>query len=171
MKDVHYEIERKFLIRMPDPAWLRREAEGTEITQTYLLAPPGVSERVRRRGRDGDFVYTHTVKQKLTDLRRIEDEEEIDADRYAELLLRADPSRRVIRKVRWCFTWEGQVFELDVFPFWEDRAFLEIELKDESQEVRLPPELRLIREVTEDPRYTNSALAFAVPYDDIGKES
>ena len=171
MKDVHYEIERKFLIRMPDPAWLRREAEGTEITQTYLLAPPGVSERVRRRGRDGDFVYTHTVKQKLTDLRRIEDEEEIDADRYAELLLRADPSRRVIRKVRWGFTWEGQFFELDVFPFWEDRAFLEIELKDESQEVRLPPELRLIREVTEDPRYTNSALAFAVPYDDIGKES
>ena len=171
MKDVHYEIERKFLIRMPDPAWLRREAEGTEITQTYLSAPPGVSERVRKRGRDGDFVYTHTVKQKLTDLRRIEDEEEIDADRYAELLLRADPSRRVIRKVRWCFTWEGQFFELDVFPFWEDRAFLEIELKDESQEVRLPPELRLIREVTEDPRYTNSALAFAVPYDDIGKES
>ena len=171
MKEVHYEIERKFLIRMPDPDWLRREAEGTEITQTYLSAPPGVSERVRKRGRDGVFVYTHTVKRKLTDLRRIEDEEEISAERYAELLQRTDPSRQVIRKVRWCFTREGQFFELDVFPFWEDRAFLEIELKDEGQEVRLPPELRLIREVTEDPRYTNSALAFAVPYDDIGKES
>lgn len=170
MKDIHFEIERKYLIRMPDPAWLAREAEGTEITQTYLLSPPGISERVRKRGRDGSYVYTHTVKQKLSDLRRIEDEEEISAERYEELLQRADPSRRAICKVRWCFSYEGQFFELDVFPFWEDRAYLEIELRDESQEVRLPPDIRVIREVTEDIRYTNSALAYAIPYEDIGKD-
>jgi hypothetical protein len=37
MKDLHFEIERKYLIRMPDPEWLAREAEATEIRQTYLL--------------------------------------------------------------------------------------------------------------------------------------
>lgn len=170
MNEIHYEIERKYLIRMPDRAWLEREAEGTEIIQTYLLAAPGTTERVRKRGRDGFYVCTHTTKTKLSDLRRVEEEEEITEEEYARLLLRADPSRRVIRKTRWCFRYEGQVFELDVFPFWDDRAYLEIELCDESQEVSLPPSLTIIREVTADPRYTNAALSVEIPYDDIGKE-
>ena len=171
MNEIHYEIERKYLIRMPDPAWLEANAEGTEITQTYLRARPGTTERVRRRGRGGRFVYTHTTKTKLSDLRRIEDEEEISRERYEELLQRSDPARRVICKTRWTFTWEGQFFELDVFPFWTDRAYLEIELRDEGQQVSLPPALRLIREVTEDPRYTNAALSLEIPYEDIGKEN
>lgn len=170
MNDIHYEIERKYLIRMPDRAWLEREAEGSEIIQTYLLAAPGTTERVRKRGRDGVFVCTHTTKTKLSDLRRVELEEEIPEEEYERLLGRADPDRRVIRKTRWCFRYEDQLFELDVFPFWDDRAYLEIELRDESQEVRLPPALSIIREVTEDPRYTNAALSVEIPYDVIGKE-
>ena len=171
MKDVHFEIERKYLIRMPDPGWLAAEAEGTEITQTYLLGDPGTTERVRRRGRDGRYVYTHTVKRRLSDLRRIEDEEEISPEEYERLLRRADPERNVIEKTRWCFTYRGQFFELDVFPFWEDRAYLEIELRDEDQAVELPPDLRVIREVTEDPRYTNAALSLSIPFEEIGKEA
>ena len=170
MDEIHYEIERKYLIRMPDRAWLEKEAEGTEITQTYLLSPPGTTERVRRRGRDGVYVCTHTTKTKLSDLRRIEEEEEIPEEEYERLLRRADPERRVIRKTRWCFRYRGQLFELDVFPFWNDRAYLEIELRDESQQVSLPPDLTIIREVTEDPRYTNAALSVSIPYDDIEKE-
>ena len=170
MNDIHYDIERKYLIRMPDRSWLEREAEGSEIIQTYLLAAPGTTERVRKRGRDGVYVCTHTTKTKLSDLRRVELEEEIPEEEYERLLGRADPDRRVIRKTRWCFRYEGQLFELDVFPFWDDRAYLEIELRDESQEVRLPPALAIIREVTEDPRYTNAALSVEIPYDDIGKE-
>ena len=103
MKDIHYEIERKYLIRRPAAAWLAAEAEGTEITQTYLLSAPGVTERVRRRGRDGVFTYTHTTKTKLSDLRRIEDEEEISEAEYRRLLERADPARTIIDKTRWCF--------------------------------------------------------------------
>lgn len=171
MKEIHYEIERKFLIRMPEREWLEQTGTWTEITQTYLLAPPGATERVRKRGRDGAYVYTHTIKRKLSDVRRIEDEEEIGGERYRELLERADPQRHEIRKTRWCIPYLGQLFELDVFPFWTDRAFLELELRDEEQTVILPPGLRLIREVTEDPRYTNSALAFSVPYEDIGKDN
>ena len=170
MDEIHFEIERKYLIRMPDRAWLEKEAEGTEITQTYLLSPPGTTERVRRRGRDSVYVCTHTTKTKLSDLRRIEEEEVITEEEYGRLLQRADPERRVIRKTRWCFRYEGQLFELDVFPFWDDRAYLEIELRDESQKVSLPPDLTIIREVTEDPRYTNAALSVKIPYDDIGKE-
>ncbi len=167
MKDIHYEIERKYLIRMPDPAWLAREAEGTEITQTYLLAAPGTTERVRRRGRAGGYEYTHTTKTKLSDLRRIEEEEEITREAYEALLTRADPTRRVIEKTRWCFDYGGQAFELDIFPFWTDRAYLEIELQDETTPVNLPPALTLIREVTEDPRYSNAALSESIPYEEL----
>ena len=54
-----------------------------------------------------------------------------------------------------------------MFPFWQDRAFLEIEIADEEQEILLPPAIRVIREVTEDPRYTNAALSLAIPEETI----
>ena len=111
--------------------------------------------------------YTHTVKLKLNDMRRIETENVIDEKTYQELLRRADPARRPIEKTRCCFTHDGLLWELDVFPFWSDRAFLEIELSDESDRFTLPPGIRLIREVTDDPRYTNAALSLQIPEEAI----
>ena len=163
MRDIHFEIERKYLIRRPSEALLAATAEATQITQTYLLAQPGTTERVRKRGRGGQYTYTHTTKTRLSDLRRIEDEEELSAEAYAQLLTRADPQRRIIEKTRWVFSYRGQVFELDVFPFWKEQAFLEIEIEHEAQEVFLPPWIEVIREVTDDPRYTNAALSLAIP--------
>ena len=166
MKEPHYEIERKYLIERPDPRWLEAHAEGSEITQTYLLAEPGTTERVRKRGKNGVFHFTHTVKRRVSDLRKREDEEEISEERYLELLRRADPERNVIRKTRWCFRYQEHLFELDVFPFWDDRAYLEIELTDEEEAFALPPDIRVIREVSGDGRYTNAALSRRIPFED-----
>lgn len=161
-----FEIERKFLIRYPDCEWLFANSDVTEITQTYLLRPdPSRSARVRKRGRDGNYVYTHTVKQRISDMRRIEIEREISEEEYEELLKQADPKRNVIHKLRCCLPFRGQMFELDLFPFWTDRAILEIELKEESQPVEFPPELEILREVTGDRRYTNSSMAKEIPQD------
>ena len=165
MDTLPYEIERKFLIRRPDERELARLGEGTRITQTYLRCEDGVTERVRMRGREGAWVYTHTVKRRITDIRRVELEREISREEYLRLLERADPERRPIEKTRYCIPYAGQLLEIDLFPFWDDRAYLEIELKDESQSLSLPPELEIIREVTDDPRYTNSALAKSIPED------
>ena len=159
-----FEIERKFLIKYPDMAMLRTHAEGTEIVQTYLLSPAkGVTARVRKRGRDGAYTYTHTVKTKINPMRRIEDEREISRAEYEELLQTADPKRRTIHKERWCLDYQGQMFEIDVFPFWNDRAVMEIELTDEEQAVAFPPEIRIIKEVTGDKRYTNASMAKEIP--------
>lgn len=163
MEQEHFEIERKFLIRYPDLAILEKEAEATEIEQIYLLSPKGISERVRKRGRNGRYVYTHTIKKRISDLRRAEDEREITEEEYKALLKNADPKRRVIRKTRYCLPYRGMMFEIDVFPFWDDRAFMEIELEDECQQAELPPMISVIREVTEDRRYTNSSLAREIP--------
>ena len=163
-----FEIERKFLIRMPDIEYLAGIAEISHIEQTYLKTDEG-SERVRKRGRDGEYTYTHTVKKRISDMRRIEQEREIEVSEYAQLLCLADPDMNVIYKDRYCVNYMEQVLEIDIFPFYSDRAFLEIELSDEGQKIHIPPWLELIKEVTGDKRYTNAALARSIPYDPIEK--
>ena len=157
-----FEIERKFLIAMPEASFLAG-CEASKITQTYLLGEENTSERVRQRVWKENCEYTHTVKLKLSNIRRIETENVIDRAEYERLLDRADPQRTPIVKTRYC----GKLWELDVFSFWDDRAFLEIELADEEEEFALPAEIRLIREVTDDPRYTNAALSLAIPEETI----
>ncbi len=165
-----FEIERKYLIQMPDPAYLAANASSTEIEQTYLLRPaPEINARVRKRGRDGAWTYTHTQKIRLSDLRRIEDEREISEDEYLQLLEKADPEKNVIHKTRWVLPWRGQLFEIDIYPFWQRQAVMEIEMEKEDQAVELPPQIRILREVTDDWRYLNSALAQQIPPEDIQK--
>lgn len=167
MQSGPYEIERKFLIRYPDIDFLASEGERSEIVQTYLLSEKGSTARVRMRMFADRCEYTHTVKQRISDMRRVETEREITRKEYEELLPQADPARRTIRKTRYCLPFEGQTLEIDVFPFWDDRAFLEIELKDEGERFTLPEYIHVIREVTGDRRYTNASLAREIPYEEI----
>ena len=162
------EIERRYLIRYPRAELLAALPDQTEIRQTYLL-PDGIwdTHRVRRRGISGDYHYTHTRKKRISSLSRIEEEKEISREEYEQLLLRADPERRTIEKIRCCWPYRGQLLEIDLFSFWQDRAILEIELTEEGQAVELPMELEIIREITGDKRYTNASLARAIPYESI----
>jgi len=73
--------------------------------------------------------------------------------------MEADVTRRQIRKTRYCLTWGIQYFEIDVYPFWDDKAIVEIELSDENEAIDFPPQLNIIREVTDDPAYKNAELA------------
>ena len=49
--------------------------------------------------------------------------------------------------------------EIDVYPFWNDKAIAEIELSDENASVEFPPKIKVIKEVTEDEAYKNASLA------------
>ncbi len=168
-KNIPLEIERKYLIRMPDEGTLDSLALGRDwIEQTYLLAEEGTTERVRsRRSPGGSPVYTHTVKKRLSAVTREEREEEISREEYEALLRRADPALRVICKTRWRIPFGGHTLEVDCFPFWADRAFLEVELGSEEEAVSLPDWVQLIREVTQDERYTNRGLAYHIPYEPL----
>ena len=162
------EIERKFLIRMPDQAILKRESvKAIDMEQIYLLSENGSSCRLRRSRCGGEETLYFTEKVFVTHVTRVEREREIGMEEWDALLLRADPARRHIVKRRWCVPYAGHTLEIDVFPFWEDRAFCEAELSAEDEVLSLPDWIEVIREVTEDPRYTNSALALAVPMDDL----
>ncbi|MBQ9662072.1 MAG: hypothetical protein IJV41_05590 [Oscillospiraceae bacterium] len=159
------EIERKFLIAFPDQDWLRSRpgSRRVEIVQTYLLSENGKTRRVRSWTEDGKTVYIRTVKRSLTDRTREETEDELTSEEYDALLSEADPNRRPLQKTRWCVPFEGHTLEIDLYPFWTEQAILEVELGSEEEEFRIPPEIRVLREVTGDPRYLNSSLARELP--------
>ena len=71
----------------------------------------------------------------------------------------ADSSLGQIRKKRYCLTYNNQYFEIDVYPFWKDKAIAEIELHHEDDPIEFPEEIKVIREVTGDKKYKNASLA------------
>ena len=161
----NYEIEKKFVIKYPDLDFLK-SVPGTEysdIEQIYLLNEEGFSERIRKRGKDGNFRYYHTLKKPVTDMTRIEEEREISKDEYNELKKKACPELNIIYKTRYCIDYKGHTLEIDVFPFWKNQAFLEIELSDESEIYEIPDYLEMVADVTSDKKYTNHALAKSIP--------
>ncbi len=155
------EIERKYLIEYPDIEWLESQpnCKRIEIIQTYLTSCNGDEVRVRQRGIDGHYVYYKTTKRKVSGLKRIEVERRLTQSQYLTLLMDADISLHPVRKTRYCLTYNNQYFEIDVYPFWKDRAIVELELSDENTEIVFPEQLKVIREVTEDDAYKNFALA------------
>ena len=155
------EIERKFLIKYPNIRWLETQAScrKVDIIQTYLTANGDDELRIRQRGENGSYIYYKTLKRRISDTTRTEIEQRLSQEDYLRLLMEADPTKRPIRKTRYCLTYDNQYFEIDVYPFWSDKAIVEIELSDENAEIHLPKELKIIKEVTDDPSYQNAALA------------
>lgn len=136
-----------------------RIVRSVEIIQTYLQADHDDEVRIRQRGSRGNYIYFETRKKTISGLKRIEIERRLTKDEYLERLMDADPTRMPIRKDRYCLADGNQYFEIDIYPFWNDQAILEIELSDPEEEIRFPKMLKVIREVTEDEAYKNASLA------------
>jgi adenylate cyclase len=149
------EIERKYLLR--EPPERVRDAPSLEIDQGYL---PGerINERVRRsRGADG-VRYYRTIKAGAG-IERSEIEEET-SELFFTTVWPLTRGRRV-RKRRYLIAEGAVTWEIDEFLDREGLWLAEVELENVA-DVVVPPEwLRraIEREVTDDPRYTNHALA------------
>ena len=155
------EVERKFLIEYPNVEWLasRPGCRLVEISQTYLLSGPNEEVWIRAREDDGNYTYYETVKKPLDGETPLEIEHNLTQKEYMKRLADADPDRRTLCRKRYCFTYQGHYYEVDLFPFWPDRALCEVQLPHQDAPVALPPELKVIREVTDDAAYSNAALA------------
>lgn len=150
------EIERKFLLDgIPDGVVDHpREA----IDQGYLAVGEDVEVRVRRRG----AVTSLTVKAGGGRV-RVEEEVPIDGRRFAALWPLTEGRR--IRKDRYAIPLPGGlVAEVDVYR--EELAGLvtaEVEFGSEAAAEAFEPPSWIGRDVTEDPRYKNRALAVVGP--------
>lgn len=160
------EIERKYLIRMPDAARLEAMpgAQVWDIVQTYLTdGSDGGTRRVRSVRCGGETRYIRTDKLRVTPLSCAETEGAVSQAEYARMLKEANPALRPIEKRRYRIPYAGELLEIDLYSFWKDRATLEIELEREDQAVALPEWLEIIREVTGERAYKNRYLAEEIP--------
>lgn len=156
-----FEIERKYLIEYPDLKKLENlpNCEKVDIIQTYLISEDNSEIRIRQRGKNGNYIYYKTIKKKISDIKRLELEKRLTKEEYLDLLMNADPDYRQIRKTRYCLTYDKLYYEIDIFPFWKDKAMMEIELNSEDDKISIPPFIKVIDEVTDDENYKNKSLA------------
>lgn len=160
-EEAPYKTQRKFLIRFPDLKQVEaiQGVNRVEIIQTYLRSSNGKELRIRQRGSGGHYIYYQKMFRNPDDPQMVNIERRLDKDEYLKLLMEADPSMRQIRKTRYCFTYRNRYFELDVYPFWKDKAVLKVPLREEDQEIVVPGFIDLLEEITDDERFSNLALA------------
>jgi len=155
MSNDNREIERKYLLRrLPTRV---AGAPSFEIDQGYL---PGqrIYERVRRsRGAEG-VRYHRTIKAGSGIVRS-----EIEEETTELFFLTVWPLTRGcrVRKRRYVVQEGGVAWEIDEFLDRDGLWLAEVELETVDQVVQPPEWLREVieREVTDDPAYTNYALA------------
>jgi adenylate cyclase len=143
------ERERRFLVAsLPDPL-----PEPARIVQGYLVTHP-VSVRVRRI----DDRLILTIKTG-TGLARTEIERDLESDEFDALWAEANELQIEKRRHRIGLS-GGLTAELDLFD--GDLAgnrIVEVEFTDDETAAAFEPPVWFGREVTDDLRYTNAALA------------
>lgn len=151
------EIERKYLIEYPDIKYLDslKNCHKIEIEQIYCTKN-NKNFRLRKRGESGEYVYFKTEKTQLSKTKRIEIESRISKEEYKEN--DAYINGKIV-KDRYCLVYGNKYFEIDVFPSWNDKALMEIELTDENEKYSLPDFIEVIEDVTGNTNYNNSTLA------------
>lgn len=151
------EEERKYLVEITGEL---PDCIETDITQTYLVGEPGSEIRLRRRMCDGKFVNIHTVKKNISPTEELITERQVGNSLYESLLTQADPYRTTIRKKRKSFIWKGQFFELDTYTSpREGLMILETKGIRHHNELRLPPFLKIVEDITGNKAYYNYNLA------------
>lgn len=131
-----------------------------EITQIYLNAEPGTENRLRKRGKNGTYVYVQSTKKQISESECIETERRLTPRLYVQMLQQADPERIPIIKNRKNFVWDKQYFELDTFI--EPKIglhLLEVEGNGGNGEIHFPPFLKVVEDVTGNTKYYNSTIA------------
>jgi len=146
------EIERKFLVI--GQGW-RAGATVEALSQGYLPTTDDCSVRVRIAGAKAFL----TIKGPPVEGVRAEFEYPVPVE-HAAAMLRQFCQGRMIAKRRYSLRHGGRVWTVDAFEgVLAGLLLAEVELDHVGQAVDLPPWLG--PEVTDDPRYLNSALSLA----------
>lgn len=152
--------KRKFLVDMLEVSLLseRYGALSLDMMQTYLkVLTPNVERRIRQQKNGEDYLYFYTEKHLMPDGTKWDTEKPISEKLYIRYLMEGDSALHSVRKTKHRFIYNGCRFELDVYPFSDDKAVLF--MYSTGPDIAMPPEIHVIREVTGDPAYKNRQLA------------
>ena len=169
MPRIAVEIERKYIIRMPDMEVVRSQSEHTEssILQIYLPHDRGETHRIRRREYPDRVVCTETRKVRLDNMSATETESSISETAFNILAKNPLDGHRPIEKVRHTFRLGDYIYEIDVYPKWQKTAIMEIELPNEEAMPKIPDFIEVIEDVTGDRKYKNFAMSKHFPLEII----
>ena len=105
-------------------------------------------------------MYVHTNKKRISENEQLETERQISSNLYTSLLQQADPYRSTIMKLRKSFIWKGQYFELDNYlePM-TGLMILETKGVADDEDVKFPPFLKVVKDITGNKDYYNYNLA------------
>ena len=149
--------KRKYLIEAPD---MTDFAENhllacVPMRQTYLADTNPLAERRIRRQKNGeDYMYIYTEKRIGEDGKKWVTERPISEKEYQNYLLEADKTLRPVSKDKYRFIYSDHKMEIDIYPESEN-AILFVYGSDTD----LPPDIKVIIDVTGDPEYKNKRLA------------
>ena len=147
-----HEIERKYLVMVPEFRRIASNSPSFEIAQGYIHSSASGTSRVRIAG-ERAFL---TIKGPVKGFSRLEFEYEIPLADAREML--ANLCGGVVEKRRYLVDYCGHTWEVDEFYGENAGLFIaEIELGSESESYALPPFIG--REVTGNRAFYNGSLA------------
>uniref|UniRef100_K1QHJ3 NadR/Ttd14 AAA domain-containing protein n=1 Tax=Magallana gigas TaxID=29159 RepID=K1QHJ3_MAGGI len=124
-----------------------------DVQHYYLSSPSRKTQaRIRRRGQNGNWTYTHTMRRQVQDS-MVEIRMSISEKDFNILHEQKDSKRHPIYKKRRCFLWNNQYFHLDIYkePSPErckGLILLETYTALKGDDLPLPDFLEIEREVT-----------------------
>lgn len=155
------EIERKYLIEYPDIIEIEKISGVKKyvITQTYLCGDDTTERRVRKRESEVGTEYFYTEKSFITAVSRTENEISISKEEYELYLKNKSEDSETIEKTRYVIPCKDHMVEVDIYSFTNDYGIAETELSSESEQIDMPPYIKVIKEVTGIKEYSNSYIA------------
>ncbi len=161
MHKCELEIERKYIIKMPDTAILHscKDYVKSDIEQIYLKTDGGLTHRIRKR----NDRYIETKKTRIDSMSVIEDERDISEEEYLSLKANMQSGTRPLYKTRHSFSYLGKIIEIDVYPEWKHSCIMETELTSRDEAVAIPEFIEIIKEVTGDKKYSNASMSQSFP--------
>lgn len=133
------------------------------MEETFLIATGDQVENfVRKIGKNDSFTYSHEIRFYQNN-ERIVKKRQISAREYIELFeMQRDPTMKQLKKFRQCFIYEQQYFMVDTFMNVDGApSLLRIETTKEEGQIKIPPFVKVLKEVTDDSSYASSTVAKA----------
>lgn len=105
------------------------------------------------------FIQWKGTRVRIKNAQLLQVEKRLTKQEYEEKLKDADPERKQLHRTRYCLNEQNQYVEIDIYPFWDDKAILNIDSSQENDEVHIPSFVKVIEDVTNKKEYFNSELS------------
>lgn len=150
-------VEKKYLISMPDVEQLmkNKQCRKVHVKQHYIIDETRQEKEkiVLRRENNKNFYYKVVKKNK------VKYSNSITADKYINKLEDENKKFYHIHKDRYYYIFDSRCIKIDVFPFWKDKAILEVDVLNNRENIKFPKFVHIIEDVTDNEAYKNYYLA------------